>query len=330
MGDELCARTGATAVDRVGKILILWRPRPLDDEPGPRPRRAARARALRATASRASRSRQAASRPASSRGGGDDVGLADHDRHRRARLRHLRAVPAPRGPGRRRLDVERHDRDAGDLRQEHRARLGDARRPARSVEREPGGVPLRHRPAQLDERARAAARRRPAGGAVAEAVDHAGDPFAVEVGAGDDDDAAVAEEERRRQDAPVPERHDRRRVAGPQHRVQRLEAFDAPAVGRAQRGGDRRDETRDQARPGGACSATRASRRPAPRARSRRRLAGRVPGCDRGRRHGGAPRRRGRRAGDRRRRTSGRSSPSSCRRRRSRPTCRRWPGRPSA
>jgi len=33
MGDELCARTGATAVDRVGKVLILWRPRPLEDEP---------------------------------------------------------------------------------------------------------------------------------------------------------------------------------------------------------------------------------------------------------------------------------------------------------
>jgi RNA-binding protein len=33
MGDELCARTGATAVHRVGKILILWRPRP----PGPQP-----------------------------------------------------------------------------------------------------------------------------------------------------------------------------------------------------------------------------------------------------------------------------------------------------
>lgn len=32
MGDELCARTGATAVDRVGKVLILWRPRPVDDE----------------------------------------------------------------------------------------------------------------------------------------------------------------------------------------------------------------------------------------------------------------------------------------------------------
>ena len=33
MGDELCARTGATAVHRVGKVLILWRPRPLDVEP---------------------------------------------------------------------------------------------------------------------------------------------------------------------------------------------------------------------------------------------------------------------------------------------------------
>jgi RNA-binding protein len=32
LGDELCARTGATAVDRVGKILILWRPRPVDVE----------------------------------------------------------------------------------------------------------------------------------------------------------------------------------------------------------------------------------------------------------------------------------------------------------
>jgi RNA-binding protein len=33
IGDELCARTGATAVHRVGKVLILWRPRPMDDEP---------------------------------------------------------------------------------------------------------------------------------------------------------------------------------------------------------------------------------------------------------------------------------------------------------
>ena len=28
LGDEVCARTAATAVHRVGKILILWRPRP--------------------------------------------------------------------------------------------------------------------------------------------------------------------------------------------------------------------------------------------------------------------------------------------------------------
>jgi RNA-binding protein len=32
-GDELCARTGATAVHRVGRILILWRPRPVDNQP---------------------------------------------------------------------------------------------------------------------------------------------------------------------------------------------------------------------------------------------------------------------------------------------------------
>ena len=27
-GDSICARTGASPVHRVGKILILWRPRP--------------------------------------------------------------------------------------------------------------------------------------------------------------------------------------------------------------------------------------------------------------------------------------------------------------
>ena len=32
IGDELCARTGAAAVDRIGKILIMWRPRPLEDQ----------------------------------------------------------------------------------------------------------------------------------------------------------------------------------------------------------------------------------------------------------------------------------------------------------
>jgi RNA-binding protein len=32
LGDEICARTAATPVHRVGKVLILWRPRPEDAE----------------------------------------------------------------------------------------------------------------------------------------------------------------------------------------------------------------------------------------------------------------------------------------------------------
>ena len=31
LGAELCSRTGADAVHRVGKVLILWRARPEDD-----------------------------------------------------------------------------------------------------------------------------------------------------------------------------------------------------------------------------------------------------------------------------------------------------------
>lgn len=31
IGDEICARTGAAAVHRVGKVVILWRPR--EEEP---------------------------------------------------------------------------------------------------------------------------------------------------------------------------------------------------------------------------------------------------------------------------------------------------------
>jgi len=37
LGDELCARTGATAVHRVGKVLIAWRPRPEDEGATPKP-----------------------------------------------------------------------------------------------------------------------------------------------------------------------------------------------------------------------------------------------------------------------------------------------------
>jgi RNA-binding protein len=32
IGDQICARTDATAVHRVGKVLILWRPRPPIDQ----------------------------------------------------------------------------------------------------------------------------------------------------------------------------------------------------------------------------------------------------------------------------------------------------------
>jgi putative YhbY family RNA-binding protein len=31
IGDDICARTDATAVQRVGKILVLWRPRAQED-----------------------------------------------------------------------------------------------------------------------------------------------------------------------------------------------------------------------------------------------------------------------------------------------------------
>ena len=30
IGEEICARTGAAAVHRVGKVVILWRPRPAE------------------------------------------------------------------------------------------------------------------------------------------------------------------------------------------------------------------------------------------------------------------------------------------------------------
>ena len=33
IGEDICARTGAAAVHRVGKILILWRKRDSDSEP---------------------------------------------------------------------------------------------------------------------------------------------------------------------------------------------------------------------------------------------------------------------------------------------------------
>lgn len=32
LGDDLCARTGAAIVDRIGKTLILWRARPIEEQ----------------------------------------------------------------------------------------------------------------------------------------------------------------------------------------------------------------------------------------------------------------------------------------------------------
>jgi RNA-binding protein YhbY len=32
MADEICARTDAARVQRLGKILVLWRPKPEGDE----------------------------------------------------------------------------------------------------------------------------------------------------------------------------------------------------------------------------------------------------------------------------------------------------------
>ena len=71
------------------------------------------------------------------------------------------------------------------------------------------GQPSRHLAPQLHERARAAARRRPARRAIAEPPHQPRHPLAVEVLAGHRDDAAVAEVERRREDAAVPERENR-------------------------------------------------------------------------------------------------------------------------
>ena len=43
LADTLCTRTGAVAVQQVGRVLVLWRPRPDDDgTAGEPPRRGAR------------------------------------------------------------------------------------------------------------------------------------------------------------------------------------------------------------------------------------------------------------------------------------------------
>ena len=97
--------------------------------------------------------------------------LADRDRDGAEGLRDLRAVPAPGRPVAIRLDVKRQDRMAGRAGEPHRARLRDARRTARAVDRERRRPPCRASSRRSCTSARAAAaRRRAARGAEAEAV----------------------------------------------------------------------------------------------------------------------------------------------------------------
>ena len=126
------------------------------------------------------------------------------------------------------LEVKRQHRIAGRLRQPDGAGLRDARRAARAVDGEAGRLAGRHVARQLQQRLAPAARRRAARGAVAESLDDAGNPLAVEILARDDDDAAAAEVVGGGQNAAVPERHDRLAAAA-RDRVEVLEAFGAPA-----------------------------------------------------------------------------------------------------
>ena len=136
------------------------------------------------------------------------------------------------------FEVKRQNRIAGRFGQPHRTRLGDARRAARPVEREPGGAAGAHVARQLPQRLARPVRGRSARGTVAESFDDPGNPLAVEVLAGDHDDAAASEIVGRRQNASVPERHDRTAAA----RGNLLEVFE-PFGAPAKRGPERRDQT---------------------------------------------------------------------------------------
>ena len=173
--------------------------------------------------------------------------LADDQRHRRERLRDLRAVPALQRPVPVRLDVIRQDRLPRRPREEHGARLDHARRAPRPVDGEGGRTPHREVPSQLHERARTASRRGAARRPEAEPVQDPRDPLAVEVLAGDDDDAAVTEVMEPRQDAPVPEREDRLPAAVDDGLVV-LGAGDLPPVGPAEDREQRVSRERDQRR----------------------------------------------------------------------------------
>src|SRR5438270_2126900 len=173
--------------------------------------------------------------------------LADRDRDRRERLRNLRAIPAVHRPAAIGFDMERHHRIAGRLRQPYRAGLCDARGAARSVHGERSGPAGRHVARQLQQRPACAARGRPARRPVAEALDDARNPLAVEVLARDHDNAAPPEIVRRGKDAAVPERHDRL-TAAPDDAVVVIDAVALPAKRRSEQRNQPVADDRDQLR----------------------------------------------------------------------------------
>src|SRR5690606_32814578 len=114
-------------------------------------------------------------------------------------------IPAARRPVFLGLDVQRQDGAAGRAGEPGGARLRHLTRPARAVDGEGDGAAVAQFAPELHERLRATARRRSARRAVAESVDDARDPLAVEILARDDDNAPVAHEQQPGHDAPVPE-----------------------------------------------------------------------------------------------------------------------------
>ena len=172
-----------------------------------------RAAALRSTSRRAS-----PARPPSGVRGTTCHGIANARPPRWRTASGSACGPSSAASSAERLDVKRQDRVPGRAGQPDRARLRDARRPARTVHVNASRTARRPDRAQLHERAAPAARRRSARRPVAEPRNDPRDPLAVEVLAGDHDDAAVAEVVERREDPPVPERHDRLAAGAPDRR----------------------------------------------------------------------------------------------------------------
>ena len=119
-------------------------------------------------------------------------------------------------------------------------RLRHTRRTARAVECECDGMTARKLPPKLHERPAPAARRRASRGPIPKPRDYSGDPFAVEVRAGDDDNATIPPVQRGGKDPAVPER-EYRRPASAHEIVEVVCAFNAPLERAPQPGGEWKD-----------------------------------------------------------------------------------------